>query len=425
MSREHVELVMDIGGHEGPIQLGTAFPTPTGRGSVRIAVELGAAAVASAAGATSAAKVLGTIDPDLRWHEGQHYAPAGVFGFLRDSSPDRWGRRLMDRRRARERRLGVTSAPARLNEWDYLLGVDDRYRLGALRLRRPDGQWCMPPGEREAPPFIHLRRLQQAAQRVEDDAGDDHPDEVDILLQPGSSLGGARPKATVVDPAGSLWIAKFPSTSDTHDVGMWEVLTNGLARSCGITAPEMRAVRVLEGHHIALIQRFDRRPDGSRIHVASAMTMTGNVDGAGAASGAGYLDIAEALITYGADPTACLQQLWRRIVFHMLVANADDHLRNHAFLLRPGKGWLLAPAYDINPLPGATALSLNVSEAENAIDLDLALSVAEAFRIPHAEARKIMSDMRASVAQWRKLARHYQLSSAECDRMADAFHLAT
>lgn len=417
MSTKHVLLHLDLAGNTQPLALGSAFPTPTGRGEVRIAVELPAAAAAKAR------KLVGTIDPDLPWLPGKHYAFSNVFGFLRDSSPDRWGRRLMDRRRAHERRLGTTTAPARLSEWDYLLGVDDRYRLGALRLGAADGQWLMPPGNQEAPPFVRLRRLQQAVQRVEADPDHIQVDEVDLLLHPGSSLGGARPKATVVDPSGQLWIAKFPSSADSHDVGLWEVLTNALARSCGIHTPEMTALRVAGRHHIALSQRFDRLADGGRIHMASAMTMTGNIDGAGAGTGVGYQDIAQALITYGAQPTPCLRQLWRRMVFNMLVANADDHLRNHAFILRPGQGWMLAPAYDMNPQPGATALSLNVSEAEPTIDLDLALSVAQTFRITLAEGKAAIIEMQSMVSKWRDLARHYRVSAAECDRMADAFAL--
>ncbi len=245
-----------------------------------------------------------------------------------------------------------------------------------------------------------------------------------MLIAPGGSLGGARPKATVVDPNERLWIAKFSSVRDEHDVGAWELIVHTLARSCGPQVPESMARRFANPHHSFLVQRFDRTAAGRRQHFASAMTLTGRKDGDDASTGASYLEIARVLIDHGAQTGADLRELWSRIVFNLLISNTDDHLRNHGFILVPGRGWRLSEAYDMNPVPHSHGLKLNISEADNAMDLDLARSVAPYFRVSAADADTIIERCRSVVVQWPKIASRLGLSAREQDDMAPAFQLA-
>ncbi len=419
MTSTTVDLILDGVGQPRPMRIGQAHVGPSQQHGVQIRVDLSTQD-------PELPLVLGQIDPGLGAYLGDQYPAGGrpTFGFLQDISPDRWGRRLMDRRRAQERRHGQTTQPARLTLWDYLLGVDDRLRLGAVRLQEPGRGWIAPPHGSSVPPLTRLRILEAQARKVEEDPDGELDDDVRLLMAPGSSLGGARPKAVVTDEAERAWIAKFPSKNDEDDMGLWEALTNALARACGITVPDMLVDQVGDKHHLVRSLRFDRTPDGKRIHVASAMTLTGHQDGDGANTGVSYLELARVLAEHGAAPGRCLPELWRRIVFNMLVANADDHLRNHAFLLRPGQGWELAPAYDMNPMPEASGLALNVSEADNAIDLDLARSVAAHFRVGDAEATATITRMRSVVRRWRQGALKMGASALACDRMAQAFALA-
>ena len=245
-----------------------------------------------------------------------------------------------------------------------------------------------------------------------------------MLIAPGGSLGGARPKASVADTAGHLFIAKFPSVRDAHDVGAWELVVQTLAKACGLAVPQSLARRFASPHHTFLVKRFDRTPEHGRLHFASAMALTGHQDGDDASTGASYLEIARVLIDHGARTVADLRELWSRIVFNMLVSNTDDHLRNHGFLLVPGKGWRLSEAYDMNPVPGSHGLKLNVSEADNAMDLDLARSVAPYFRISKKVAAEIMANSQAIVKQWPRIAGGLRIPARERQRMADAFRLA-
>jgi len=245
-----------------------------------------------------------------------------------------------------------------------------------------------------------------------------------MLIAPGGSLGGARPKASVVDPAGHLWIAKFPSVRDETNIGAWELVVQTLARSCGLRVPEGLARRFANRHHTFLVKRFDRTNAGRRLHFASAMTLTGHMDGDDASTGASYLEIARVLIDHGAQTDADLRELWSRIVFNVLVCNTDDHLRNHGFILVPGKGWRLSEAYDVNPVPESQALKLNISEADNALDLDLARSVAPYFRVGLKAANGIIERSQLVVKQWRKIADQLGIPAREQERMASAFHLA-
>ena len=370
------------------------------------------------------------LDPRIGWFQGGQHPPQGraTFGIFADASPDRWGRLLMRRRWEREQRAGLRAKSARLHESDYLLGVHDQFRQGALRFRLDDAGAFL--DERHgiaAPPLVQLRELKVASLALERDpdnvaaAGDDW---LRMLLAPGGSLGGARPKASVVDPAGQLWIAKFPSIRDEHDVAAWELVVHALARSSGLRVPESVARRFVGRQHTFLVQRFDRTRSGRRLHFASAMTLTGRDDGDDASTGASYLELARVLIDHGAQPKLDLRELWSRIVFNVLVSNSDDHLRNHGFILVPGKGWRLSEAYDMNPVPGAHGLKLNISEADNALDLDLVRSVAPYFRVAANSASEIIERQRRVVRQWPVLARKLGIAAREQARMGAAFQLA-
>ncbi len=369
------------------------------------------------------------LDPRLGLYEGPQHPPQAheTFGLFADASPDRWGRLLMRRRLEREQRAGRAGKAVRLHESDYLLGVHDAYRAGALRLRLDDaGDFLDNQHGAAAPPFVQLRELEAASlalERDEDNTAAEGDDWLRMLIAPGGSLGGARPKASVVDPEGQLWIAKFPSVRDTHDMGAWELLVQTLAQGCGLQVPPSLARRFASPHHTFLVQRFDRTP-GGRLHFASAMTLTGHVDGEDASTGVSYLEIAAVLIAHGCRVADDLRELWTRIVFNMLVSNTDDHLRNHGFLLVPGKGWRLSPAYDMNPSIDAQGLKLNVSEADNALDLELARSVAPYFRVPARRADETIERCRGVVRQWPRIAQSLKVSAREQERMAAAFRLA-
>ncbi len=367
------------------------------------------------------------LDPRLGAYTGRQYPPQGqeTFGVFADASPDRWGRMLMRRRLEREQRTGRADPGARLFESDYLLGVHDIYRVGALRFRRDEhGAFLDDRHDAAAPPFVQLRALEAASlalERDEDNTAAQADDWLRMLIAPGGSLGGARPKASVVDPDGRLWIAKFPSTRDDVDVGAWEMVAQTLARACGLRVPDVLARRFGGEHHTFLVRRFDRTPLGRRVHFASAMNLTGRRDGDDADAGASYLEIAQVLMTGGAVPDTDLRELWSRIAFNVLVSNTDDHLRNHGFLLVPGRGWTLSPAFDMNPVRAAHGLKLNISEADNALDLDLVRSVAPYFRVSTADADTIITRQRQVVARWRVIADSLGIPAREQAYMADSF----
>jgi len=370
------------------------------------------------------------LDPRLGPFEGRQHPPQGnpTFGVFADASPDRWGRLLMRRRFEREQRAGSAPRNARLHESDYLLGVHDAFRVGALRFKRDDaGDFLDNRHGVAAPPFVQLRELEAASLALERDEDNVDPggnDWLRLLIAPGGSLGGARPKASVIDPHGQLWIAKFPSTRDEHDVGAWELVLQTLARGCGLRVPEGLARRFANPYHTFLVKRFDRTGSGRRLHFASAMTLTGRQDGDDAAAGASYLELARVLIDHGAQTDTDLSELWARIVFNMLVSNSDDHLRNHGFILTPGRGWRLSEAYDMNPVPGSAGLALNVSDADNALDLELARSVAPYFRVSRARANQLILESQAVVRQWPKVAKSLRIPAREQQRLASAFRLA-
>ena len=371
------------------------------------------------------------LDPRLGLFAGRQHPQQGseTFGAFADASPDRWGRLLMRRRLERAQRAGITAKAVRLVESDYLLGVHDAFRVGALRFRLDDaGDFLDNQHDVAAPPFVQLRELEAASlglERDEDNTAAQGDQWLRMLIAPGGSLGGARPKASVVDPEGHLWIAKFPSVRDEHDMGAWETVVHTLARGCGLQIPDSLARRFANPHHTFLVKRFDRTDAARRLHFASAMTLTGRQDGDDASTGASYLEIARVLIDHGAQTDIDLRELWSRIVFSLMVSNTDDHLRNHGFILVPGKGWRLSPAFDMNPVPHAQGLKLNISQTDNAMDLDLARAVAPYFRVPARDADRIIGNCLSVVRQWRTIAAYLGVRAREQDAMAAAFRLAS
>lgn len=364
------------------------------------------------------------LDPDLGQFSGPQYLRDDKpnFGLFMDSSPDRWGRMLMRRREALWARQEGRSA-RHLGESDFLLGVFDGNRMGALRFKAAlGGPFLDDHADLAAPPLARLRQLEQASLHLEQsdsEADKDYAKWLRMLVAPGSSLGGARPKANVIDPSGQLWIAKFPSMNDSVDQGSWETLAMELARRSGIQVADFRPERFGRRGRTFLTRRFDR--DGvRRIHFASAMTLLGRRDGADSADGASYLEVAELIIRSGSAAEQDLRQLWRRILFSIAISNTDDHLRNHGFLLG-GNGWRLSPAFDLNPNPEGTGLALNISEHDNVLDFELALSVARYFRIPLQEAKTFRDEITAVVSGWREIAASLGIPRKEQELMAPAF----
>ena len=367
------------------------------------------------------------LDPDLMNYSGPQYiADEKVnFGIFLDSSPDRWGRVLMRRREALMARM--SNRPQKnLMPSDFLLGVYDEHRMGALRFKESlDGPFVNDNREMTAPPWTSVRELEYASKKLEEDKSVDDPEYLkwlNLLTAPGSSLGGARPKASVVDKHNQLWIAKFPSIHDDVDTGGWEKVAHELAVRSGIKMSESTIQKFSGNQYTFLTKRFDRTTNRDRIHFASAMTLLGRVDGDNHQSGVSYLDLVGFIIQNGdKDHIASdLEELWRRIVFSVCVKNTDDHLRNHGFIL--GKdGWKLSPAYDINAVPSGTGLSLNISDEDNSLDLELVLEVAEFFRLSPNKAREIINRVQKNVSKWSSIATNYGLSRREQELMSLAF----
>lgn len=365
-----------------------------------------------------------TLDPDLRMFKGRQYAPTDklMFGVFEDSCPDRWGRLLMKRREAiiakKEGRK-----PRNLTEVDFLIGVYDETRMGGLRFSASKGgAFLSNEKELATPPWTTLRKLESASLAFE--RNDDGMEEkwLKQLVAPGSSLGGARPKASVLAPDGSLWIAKFPSKNDEINVGAWEMVVHDLAVMCNIDVPEAKLENFSKTGSTFLTKRFDREGK-RRIHFASAMTLLGKTDGENSTEGASYLDIVSVIKTNSASPQKDLQELWRRIVFNMAVSNTDDHLRNHGFIMVQN-GWSLSPMYDVNPSIYGDTLSLNVDSDSNLIDFNLALSVARMYGLTDVQALEELKEIKNVVeCNWRKLAQQYGLSRSEIEGMAPTFEM--
>ena len=400
-----------------PSQMGTLHSTPV-RGKEVFSFEYADAWLQS-----DQAQVL---DPDLQLFSGQQYLSEGKnnFGVFLDSSPDRWGRVLMERREAVLARA-ETRREKTLFETDYLLGVYDDHRMGAIRFKETEsGPFLNDNKDMATPPWTSIRELEQACLEIENDdvLDDENLKWLNMLMAPGSSLGGARPKASVLDAKGNLWIAKFPSKNDTKDIGAWEKVVHELAEKAGLRVADAVTGKYYSKQHTYLTKRFDRNERGERTHFASAMTLLGYTDGTNYQSGVSYLSIAEFIMQHGAQPNADLEELWRRIVFYISVSNTDDHLRNHGFLLTD-KGWVLSPAYDINPVETGTGLSLNISEKDNALDLELAKEVAPYFRVSDKRAHQIITTIIRAVSDWNKVAEKNGISKAERGLMARAFRV--
>lgn len=364
------------------------------------------------------------LDPELQLYSGQHFPRDEKinFGVFLDSCPDRWGRVLMERREASLARK-ENRPEKKLLESDFLLGVYDQHRMGAIRFKiKEDEEFLNDDKNMAAPPWTSLRELEHASKMIEQDNVHDknYFNWINLLIAPGSSLGGARPKASVLDHANKLWIAKFPSINDKKNIGGWEMVAHILAHHSGINVAEAKAQQFNSHHHSFLTKRFDRNEKGERIHFASALTMLGYTDGAGHETGASYLELAEFLIRHGDDVNKDLEELWRRIVFNICIKNTDDHLRNHGFLLTE-RGWKLSPAYDMNPNEYGTGLHLNISETDNSLDLDLALRVAEYFRLEKTATKKIIQQIKHATSKWREVAANIGISRSEQDAMKKAF----
>jgi serine/threonine-protein kinase HipA len=359
------------------------------------------------------------FDPTLPLRSGTLHPGDGkeVFGTLADSAPDTWGRRLMDRR---ERRLAELEARRRrsLHETDYLLGVSDDTRLGALRFR-VDGVFRSPQTN-GVPSTVALGSLLNASQRIE--RGEETDDDLVMIFAPGSSLGGARPKASMLDQHGKLSIAKFPKDSDTYSVERWEAIALDMAAAAGIRVADHDLVQAA-GSTVFISQRFDRiRADKAnhdhRIPFMSAMAMTEHSDGDRNCS---YLELVEAIGARGADPENDRAELFRRIAFTILISNTDDHFRNHGFLWTGRKGWTLSPAYDINPVPDSRGfLSTRIDFDEATASIALLRSVSEYF-LPEATADHIIAQCANVVRQWRNFARERNAPAAEIKLMQAAF----
>jgi serine/threonine-protein kinase HipA len=359
------------------------------------------------------------IDPAHGLYPGDQYPRAGdtIAAAFTDAAPDRWGRTLLERREALQAREEGCTRRA-LGEWEFLLGVSDFSRMGALRFADADGRYLddESPG---VPPLARLRELEAAARALEHPSRGDRFREAEhlaMLLAPGSSLGGARPKATFTSDDGALWIAKFPSRMDRHDVGACEFVLNELAAQAGIEVPEHRLLVLGEGHRTFAARRFDRFP-GSRRHYASAMTMTARRD----REAASYLDIALAIADHGTPGRIRddLAQLLRRAAFNVLASHRDDHLRNHGFL-RTAEGWRLAPAFDLNPVPGKPEHELSLDGALHRGDLDVLRETAPFYRVPKRESETIIDEVRAALGRWRAVAQGLNLGPAEFDVLEDA-----
>jgi serine/threonine-protein kinase HipA len=359
-----------------------------------------------------------SIEPALQLGPGPFHTQGDLpmFGAIGDSAPDRWGRALM-RRAERRRAEREHQTPRTLQEIDYLLLVDDETRQGALRFaEREGGPFLREQGGKRTPPLLELPELLSAAERVVEDKDTD--EDLRLLLAPGSSLGGARPKASVRDKDGHLAIAKFPRRDDDYNTVVWEAVALTLAQKAGIPVPEAR-IETVGNKPVLVLRRFDRR-DGQRIPFLSSMSMLEARDN----QTRSYMEIADALRQHGAAAKDDIRELWRRIVFNILISNTDDHLRNHGFLYAGPTGWRLSPAYDLNPVPvdvKPRILTTAINEDDNTASLDVAMGVARYFELDDARARADAGAVARAVATWRNEAARYGLTKEEIARMASAF----
>jgi serine/threonine-protein kinase HipA len=361
------------------------------------------------------------LDPDIKWYSGSQFSVnKEIFGVFSDAMPDTWGRTLMKRRSAILAKESKVAAKT-LYEIDFLLGTFDETRMGALRFKLDiDGPFLDDNSHMPTPPWTKLRELQKAVEVIESDSQSNSIKKwLAILIAPGSSLGGARPKANIVDEKNHLWIAKFPSKNDTIDKASWEFLAYKLAINAGIEMAESKIEKVSGNFNTFFTKRFDRN-ESRRIHFASAMTMTGRNEELLKSETASYLDLAEFIHFNGVNIKQDLEQLWRRIVFNICISNTDDHLRNHGFLLTE-KGWKLSPAYDLNPSIDKDGLALNIDYANNSLDLELAKSVGQYFQLQTNRMTEIINEVKNATSQWKTLAKTIGIARAEIELMDKAF----
>ena len=366
------------------------------------------------------------LSEDINNYPGLQYTQPGndIFGCFSDALPDRWGRTLLKRReqiQASEEKRAVRN----LSSFDYLMGIDDFSRMGGFRLKRElDGDFINVSPSLKIPPLTELRQLVLASQEVEKSEENDVLPEkkwIAQLIQPGTSLGGARPKAGVLDDSGNLCIAKFPSRKDDYDTGLWEHFSHLLARKAGIYAAQTKVLGGLGKYHTLLSKRFDRTDEGKRIHFASSMSLIGLRDGDNAQGGYGYLNIVDFILQSCCDVEKNLQELYRRVAFNICIGNSDDHFRNHGFLLTP-RGWTLSPAYDMNPTLNEYQ-SLLINESSNKADIRTLLESCESYMIKKEVAENIIRQVQAAVAGWENLAVLLQILAREVTMFKDRFKL--
>lgn len=366
------------------------------------------------------------LSEDINNYPGLQYTQPGndIFGCFSDALPDRWGRTLLKRReqiQASEEKRAVRN----LSSFDYLMGIDDFSRMGGFRLKRElDGDFINVSPSLKIPPLTELRQLVLASQEVEKSEENDVLPEkkwIAQLIQPGTSLGGARPKAGVLDDSGNLCIAKFPSRKDDYDTGLWEHFSHLLARKAGIYAAQTKVLGGLVKYHTLLSKRFDRTDEGKRIHFASSMSLIGLRDGDNAQGGYGYLNIVDFILQSCCDVEKNLQELYRRVAFNICIGNSDDHFRNHGFLLTP-RGWTLSPAYDMNPTLNEYQ-SLLINESSNKADIRTLLESCESYMIKKEVAENIIRQVQAAVAGWENLAVLLQIPAREVTMFKDRFKL--
>lgn len=356
------------------------------------------------------------ISADINNYPGTQYTLPGkdIFGCFADALPDRWGRTLLNRREQFEA-MEEHRPVRRLSSFDYLVGIDDYSRMGGFRFKESlDGQFICVERNLSIPPLASIGDLMYASQEIEKSEDENILPEkkwLQQLVQPGTSLGGARPKAGVVGEHNVLYIAKFPSRKDDYDVGLWEHLCHLLAKKAGVRAAETSVIRVGDGYHTLLSRRFDRSCEGKRIHFASAMSLLGLTDGCNAGTGNGYLDIVDFMLQNCCDVEANLRELYRRIAFNVCVGNSDDHFRNHGFLLTK-RGWTLAPAYDINPT-NSEYQSILITASSNKADLNLLIDAAEDYMIKRSDAESIINEVVEAVKSWKDLAKSLRIPERE------------
>ena len=364
------------------------------------------------------------LSDDLNNYPGIQYTQPekDIFGCFADALPDRWGRTLFLRREqilAQEENRPVR----RLSSFDFLTGIDDHSRMGGFRFKEtPDGEFINTDNTLRVPPLTDLRELIAASKEIERSEGANIIPEkkwITQLVQPGSSLGGARPKANVIDENHNIFMAKFPSLNDDYDVGIWEHFCHLLAKNAGINAAETKVVTTNDKHHTLLSHRFDRTYAGRRIHFASAMTLLGLNDGDNATTGHGYIDIVDFIISGCTDVDANLRELFRRVAFNICVGNSDDHFRNHGFLLT-AKGWTLSPAYDMNPTLNDHQ-SLLINNKTNTADLSILLDSCDEYMLTHEVAKGIIDEVLEAVKGWRTLANRLGIAKREMNLFEGVF----